>query len=290
MFNRTDVVYSYDGSFNGLMCCVFTGYSSKEIPSEIIAGEPEQLSLYGIKYIETIPEQYERIIASIPLRMGSNALDYIQKAFLTCEPQKDKLILEFMYLAYKYGKYTFGLLTNDTVYKLNKAVTHCTREAHLLQGFIRFSDIGNALSAVIEPKNAVIPLIAHHFIDRYRNENFLIYDKTHRMALVYADKEAQILTDIDFELPDPSEDELYFRNLWKAFYDSIAIKERFNPRCRMNLMPKRFWEHMTEMQDQLDKPQNAPRPSGLDSWKIPIATDAVSEVFSLPINNTHSQQ
>ncbi|MBQ8826321.1 MAG: TIGR03915 family putative DNA repair protein [Oscillospiraceae bacterium] len=265
MSDRSDVIYSYDGSFEGLMCCVFVGYSSRELPSDIIVGEPEQITFSEIRYIETAEEQYRRILASLPLKMGLNAENYIKKAFLTCHPKKDLLILKLMYLGYKYGSSIFYRITDEVVSELNKAILHCTREAHLLQGFTRFSDNEGALAAVIEPKNCVIPLIANHFIDRYRNENFLIYDKTHHMALVYASGVPQIMTDIHFELPETSDEELYYQNLWKAFYNSIGIKERFNPRCRMNLMPKRYWSSMVEMQDELNKPQNAPRPSGLSS-------------------------
>ena len=265
MSDRTNVIYSYDGSFEGLMCCVFVGYSSRELPADIIVGEPEQLSFSEIKYIETDKEQYRRILTSLPLKISTSAESYVKKAFLTCHPQKDLLILKFIYLGYKFGGKVFYRITNDVVSELNKAILHCTREAHLLLGFTRFSDNDGALAAVIEPKNCVIPLIANHFIDRYRNENFLIYDKKHRMALVYASGVPQIMTDIHFELPETSDEELYYQNLWKAFYNSIGIKERFNPRCRMNLMPKRYWENMTEMYDELGKPQNAPRPSGLSS-------------------------
>ena len=33
----------------------------------------------------------------------------------------------------------------------------------------------------------------------------------------------------------------------RRFYDTIAIRERENPRCRMNHMPKKYWKNMVEM-------------------------------------------
>ena len=47
----------------------------------------------------------------------------------------------------------------------------------------------------------------------------------------------------------PDETEAKYRLLWKRFYDTIAIRERENPRCRMTNMPKRYWGTMTEFQD-----------------------------------------
>ena len=35
MSDRSDLVYAYDGSFVGLMCCIFESYEQKEIPNII---------------------------------------------------------------------------------------------------------------------------------------------------------------------------------------------------------------------------------------------------------------
>ena len=78
------------------------------------------------------------------------------------------------------------------------------------------------------------------------DENFLIYDKTHGDVLVYEQGKTQIFSAERFTLPDPDEEELRFRALWRMFYGTIAVPGRENPRCRMTQMPKRYWENMTE--------------------------------------------
>ena len=97
MSDRRNVIYCYDGTFDGLMCCVFDSYTNREVPSDISVGEPVQLSFDEIKYIETDLSHAERIINSIPRKMSDNALDFLKKAFLTCAPDKEMLILKFMY-------------------------------------------------------------------------------------------------------------------------------------------------------------------------------------------------
>ncbi len=261
MLNGRDVIYCYDGSFDGLMSCVFESYLKKEIPSEIITGEQEQLTLSEVRYIETNIKRSERVMRGIKNKISDNALLFIKQAFLTFVPQRDMLILDFIRKGLKFGRKAEFMLTDDTVDALRKAVYHCTHEAHLLEGFIRFSDHGGFLSAVISPKNKVLPLIGDHFTDRLGGENFFIYDKTHRMAFVYIDHRGEIMENIDFELPPPDECEQSFRELWRDFYNAIEIPERRNPRCRMNNMPKRFWENMTEMERDngnilLDLPQS----------------------------------
>ena len=49
-----------------------------------------------------------------------------------------------------------------------------------------------------------------------------------------------------FSLEEPDETERQFRALWKQFYHTIGIEGRYNPKCRMTHMPKRYWENMTE--------------------------------------------
>jgi probable DNA metabolism protein len=139
-----------------------------------------------------------------------------------------------------------GMLTDDTVNTLFKAVKHLDNESHLLKGFVRFSIFSNVLVAEIEPKNYVLPLMTQHFCERYPEERFLIYDKTHGMALVYQPYQSAIIPIEDLELPEPDEQEQSYRELWQLFYDTIEIQGRHNPKCRMSHMPKRYWKYMTE--------------------------------------------
>lgn len=240
------IVYTYDGSFDGLMCCVFESYQKNEIPAEVLPEDLPVPYLLPVRYIETNEERSKRVLASIPKKMGKEALRVIRRAFLTCHPQKELLILRFLRLGYGFGPSVMNHLTDETVHELISAVNHLEREAGLYMGFIRFSEANGALTAQIEPKNIVLPLIGRHFCERYQAEKFLIYDKTHGLALLHRDGRLTVCGIEAFEQPDPGEEELKFRELWRLFYDTIEIKERHNPRCRMSLMPKRYWNCMTE--------------------------------------------
>ncbi|MDE6132558.1 MAG: TIGR03915 family putative DNA repair protein [Oscillospiraceae bacterium] len=247
MFDGRDVMYCFDGSFEGLLSCVFVSFERRERPSAVISEEPEQLSLSDILRVETSHEKAERVLRAIPKKISPQAEEIVKKAFLSCEAGKDLLILEYLQKGFRYGSKILDMLADDTVNAINRAVLFCGNEAQKMREFIRFSDYGGYLVSVIEPKNKVIPMIAGHFTDRLPNENFMIFDKTHGMALIYYDHMAEIAENIEFELPPATAEEQRYRELWRGFYKTIAIKERYNPRCRMNFMPKRYWAHMTEM-------------------------------------------
>ena len=54
----------------------------------------------------------------------------------------------------------------------------------------------------------------------------------------------------DFTLPEADAEELLFQQLWQRFYKTIGIKQRFNPKCQMTHMPKRYWSHIVEHQPE----------------------------------------
>lgn len=248
MPDRSNVIYQYDGSLDGLLCCVFESYDKKEIPTDICLAETLQTSFLPVREIHADTEKAMRVLASIPKKMGASALEFLQHAFLTCLPKKELYILLFLRKGYQYGPSVMNMLADDVINTLFKAVTHLNRESHLLKGFIRFSDYGKILVAQIEPKNYVLPMLTQHFCERYPEERFLIHDKTHEMALVYQPSEWAVVPADGLELPEPDEQEQFFRELWRTFYDTIEIKERHNPTCRMSHMPKRYWKYMTEFE------------------------------------------
>lgn len=241
-----DIIYRYDGSFDGLLCCVFESYDKKEIPLDILAETSAETLLFSNKLIVTDMEKAQRVLTSIPSKLGQDALDFVRHAFLTYLPQKELYILLFLRLGYKHGPKVMNMLTEEVVNILFKAVRHLERESHLFKGFIRFSIFDQVLVGEIEPKNMVLPLLAQHFCERYPEERFLIYDKTHRMGLLYQPYQSVVVPIENLDLPKADEKEQSFKELWQLFYDTVAIESRYNPKCRMSQMPKRYWINMTE--------------------------------------------
>lgn len=263
-----DLIYHYDGSFAGLLSCVFESYAAREIPAEILGPGEHQATLFPGKEIPTDDGRAGRVQAAIPQQLGVDALTFVQHAFLTCLPRKELYILRFLRLGFRQGPAVLNMLTNDVVNTLQKAVTHLTKESHLLTGFLRFSAANNALTAVIEPKNYVLPLLAPHFCSRYPEERFLIHDRTHGMALIYQPHRHLIIPITDLELPEPDAEELAFRELWRLFYRTIGVEGRENPRLRQSHMPKRYWKYLTEFgrpeirQPAADLPPALPQSDG----------------------------
>lgn len=251
MFNRADVVYLYDGSYEGILCAVFESYERKELPSEIQPQDAAQLYLYPCIKIATDINKADRVKRGI-IKKSREAYDMVELCYYSCHPHKERLILDYIRLVMLRGKDVFSMLTDDTVIEFQSTVKKLTNEAHQYRQFVRFSEIGGVLTSVIDPNNYVLPLIAQHFSDRYKNEAFLIYDERHGQVLFYQKGKSIIVPVDQFELAEAAEEDKMYQSLWKTFYDTIAIKERYNPRCRMGHMQKRYWKHLTEMDPKVE--------------------------------------
>ena len=241
-----DTSYVYDGSFAGLLCCFSESCTLQETPVDIRQTDAEPVLFDTAKWILTDKEKAEKVYLSIRVKISRQAQELVRLGFLTCTPRKEMLLCEFLRLGFRYGAKATTMLTDDSVADLTKAVRHLTNESHKLMGFVRFSVYDNFLVSVIEPKNFVLPLLAGHFCNRFSDETFMIYDQTHKAALVWQNRKADILSVEALTLPDADSDELAYRGLWQQFYKTIAVQTRENPRCRMTLMPKRYWGHLTE--------------------------------------------
>ena len=240
------VIFQYDGSFDGFLCCIFESYVYKEFPTAFYSDEEICIvSLFSVRTVNTTEEHAQRVYRSL-VKVSPTAAQLIRKAFLTCLEEKEFHLYYLIRKLYKDGP---GFLKNqaDEVYHpIAKAVRHMTGEVEKLRGFVRFSDYNGVLGAEIEPKNRVLPLLRHHFCSRYANEAFFIYDRNHKELLLYSKGRSQILSVDSLQLSLPGEYEIHYRTLWKRFYDTIAIKERSNPRCQNTFLPKRYRGTMTE--------------------------------------------
>jgi len=249
--------YSYDGSFAGFLTCVFTAYANKEEPACFLGPEEGQAALWPERAVDTDQQKARRVYRSLDRSMGTQGKRLVTYGFLTCLPQRELCLWDFLKLGYERGPAVVRDLTDPRVSVLGKAVQHLTHEVHLLKGFTRFFDQDGALVGEIEPKNRVLPLLRPHFAARYPGETLVLYDRTHQEAL-FCQKGKWAIVPLDqFSLAPPEGGELDYRALWRRFYDTIAIEGRYNPKCRMTQMPKRYWGTMTEFQRE-----DPPAPGG----------------------------
>lgn len=249
MPNRSTVTFLYDGSFEGLLTAVFDSYTA-DPPQQIqsaVAYQPTFEAAYS--EIETDPDKARRVIQGVYRRMGRLGYRKIWQAFLYSGDEKATAIYRYIRLGMSEGLRIHRQLTHPTVLAMDKLCALTGREATAFTQFVRFSETANRFYyARIEPEHCVLPLIMPHFVARMNTTPFLIHDVTHHLAGVYDTRRWHLASTDEWHAPALSETEQAYRALWRGFYEAVSIQERCNPALRRQLMPKKYWKNLTELQ------------------------------------------
>ena len=240
--------YVYDGSFEGLLTAVFEAYYRKEEPDEVVPEQGLQQDLLA-KYvhIETDPAKSDRVYASIRRNISQEALKNVYHAYLSEEPEAGTLIYHYLKLGWKMGNRVDLHLSNDTVFKIMDINRRLGFEVHRLMGFVRFRQVeGGIYYSAVSPDNNVVELLAPHFAERLSDQKWIIHDVKRELAALY-NRKTWIMSEFSVaDIPGVTEEETQYAKLWKDFFDTLAIPSRINPKLQRQLMPRRYWEHLTE--------------------------------------------
>lgn len=251
--------YIYDGTFEGLLTCVYHHYYTDKAAG-IFTGDNYQPNMFnGFMKVKTEQDKAMRVYNAISEKVSAYALRMVYRAYLSAAEGKENAVLQYIQLGFRKG-YMIGSLHGDPVVnRLESIVKKVSVEKERMLEFVRFEvmEIRGAsaqqiLYARIEPEHDVLELIAHHFADRFRNDPFIICDEGRGKAVIALGGRWYITPFQGTQLPDGSEmirseDEHSCQELWRTYFDHIAIKERINPRCQKNFMPQRYWKNLTEM-------------------------------------------
>lgn len=242
------VDYLYDGSFEGFLSCIYAHYY-EDRAAGVFHREHYQSNLLGTpREITTDEDKALKVYDAIENKISVHDMERIYRVFLSSVPGKETALLKYIALGFAHGSKIRLLHGNPVVFDVQQMEKKVNREVERLSGLIRFSVLtGGILYSPIEPDHDVCELLAGHFCDRFKNDPFVIHDKKRSKAVIAIGGGFYISDFTASELPSLSADEIEYRNLWKKYFNTIAIKERTNPRCQKNFMPARYWKNLTEV-------------------------------------------
>lgn len=244
--------YLYDETFEGLLTCLYANYYD-EVASGIYSQFVYQENfLRPNKKIITDEEKAEKVAAGIRKKISSEAFEHIYNVFLSNDPAKENKILKYVIYGFKVGKKIDAYHTHEVVLPVHKLSKQVSYETHRFTGLLRFMEVGTVLYAAFEPDHYILPKLADHFIERFKNENLLIHDTKRNLALAYNKKEWNIWEyTLSNEIP-LSENERHFQALWQGYFDHIGIETRKNEGLQQQFVPLKYRKHLTEFKS-MDK-------------------------------------
>jgi probable DNA metabolism protein len=253
--------YLYDGSWEGFLTCIYHHYYQEPAHDIHPASTYQHTFISSATQVETNEDNAEKVYHAIEQKFSGYDQIRLYRGFLSSDPEKEKILLDYLVLGFQKGSSIGMHHGHPVVARFAKMEKKVSFEVHRLQGLVRFSQMtGDVLYAPITPDHDVTQLLAHHFCDRFSQENFIIHDTRRNKALLSSQGEYVISAFAPEDLPPLSQEENQVRALWKTYFETIAIKERTNRKCQRNFMPVRYWQHLTEITTPLGE-------SPLEAWE-----------------------
>lgn len=256
-------IYVCEDSLTGIFSGIYEVWKRKMTAEEagLEVGDSFERRLF-CEYIFCKAEERKAlaVIRMIQKNLGADVYEKISYALLSADRRKMDMVFRAMLEAKKLSRKDRLMehLGNEAVRAVFGMYRQVANEAHHYKGFVRFRELKNkTLFAKIEPKHAVLPCIAEHFADRFPQENWIIYDKTHEVFLIHEKgKRYYFLQQYMCMKGDSgsaqniaggfSEEEMDYETLWKGFVQSISVAERENRALQNQNLPLRFRTNLVE--------------------------------------------
>ena len=152
----TEMIYEYDGSFEGLLTCVFESYAQKEVLTAITCGEDIQSTLFPVRTVLTDRDHAARVYRKV-VKLSPEAAELLRRGFLTCLPEREIHLYRLVVKLLEEGPRFLRDLSDETLYPVLRAVRHLNGEVHQYKGFVRFSDLGGVLGGRSSRKTGCCP-------------------------------------------------------------------------------------------------------------------------------------
>lgn len=252
-------VYQCEDTPEGIFTAVYdagvSGYGHDFIRIQAqTPGLLENMDLFS-EYItvETNQEKAQKVMHSVREKISQEAYMTVMRTACGADDDKADVIYHYIVCGFALGgKVTKALQIPwvQRVFEINRKIQN---EVHHYLEFIRFQEVQQeppVLLAVFEPQNHILALVTEHFADRLNPEHFVIYDKAHAEASFHRAGGNWFIRKLEAEecqaLEELERHNEEYADLWRVFFDAIAIQEKKNTDLQRNNMPLRYRNHVTE--------------------------------------------
>ena len=244
--------YTYDGSFYGVLTCIYHIYYDRIEPINICVKDATTIKQHSFLdetiNIDSCNEEAIKVYNSISEKISPEALSDVYQAYLSSIEGKELMIYNYIKFGYKVGSNVYAYRYMEEVSNLKKIVKKVTNEVHNFCGFLRFELRNNFYYAAYEPDHNITELLLPHFVNRFADQNFIIHDIKRNVAAIFNTKDYYLtsFTAGELEALNSKTEKDPFEQLWKEYFSNMAIEERINFRQQKRFMPSRYWKHMLE--------------------------------------------
>lgn len=247
-------VFSCQPDWESMLTCIYEASASKRGHQNIrLVLEPIQQQTLFDEYIhvDADEDKAQKVMDLINHRISP----YVYHQLAYCSMAYEEDVLDILYrmvlLGFNLGAHVLDMVQYAEVMRYQHIRTRLGKEVCRFQEFTRFHEVRKGVFvAHIEPKSRLVVALGPIFADRMPSEHFMIVDDVHREAIVHPKDEDYYLKqltpqELEMLLETERMNDAY-TDLWKVFFESVAIKERANERCQRNLFPIWTRKHVVE--------------------------------------------
>lgn len=257
--NDDRVIFLFDGSWDGLMTCIYESFYRKIFKVDLQIESAFNPGMFEKPFsVISDVELSKRVWKGLKKKLDATSRKEFLYTFLSEEVDAFQHLFNYAVYVLQNKKDVTKNYGNESVLALSQYAKSVSREAHRMKAFIRFQKWSDGtFFCIIHPDFNVIPIITKHFVDRYADQHWIIYDEKRKYGIYF---DTMNLHDVSFEhfqsqnhqqtLAEIGMDELEqkFDLLWKDYYQSANIASRKNPKLHKQHVPIRYWKYLNEIQ------------------------------------------
>ena len=243
-------LYLYDGSFDGLLTAYFYAYRVQDIYDicRQDAYEPDLLSQPHV--MATEQDKADRIQSAVRRKLSEDTLHNLYLLYLSELPHCELLGLTYLRLCFAHGASINRAKHHPIIRQVEDYRHKVTVEYDHMKGFLRFEQIDRQVYfGRFAPDHNQLPLLLPHLERRFSDQKLIVHDEKRSCALLY-DLQRSVIVPFSQEdaarlLQGRHDDTI---ELFRQYFQTIAIPERANPRLQAQYMPHRYRRYMPETQ------------------------------------------
>jgi probable DNA metabolism protein len=172
------LVYTFDRTLDGLLTAVFDAFALHQQP-EMLVGEGGVLPLFTEKVhrVLTANDKAQRVWTGLEKLLSKEAVRVIAVSYLSEEPALDTPLFNYICKVFRQKRDISTNFADQDVLYVRNACRRVMHEQLRMKQFIRFQKAKDGTYlGVVSPDHNVLPLVVDHFLDRFNDQSWLIYD------------------------------------------------------------------------------------------------------------------
>ena len=116
-----EMIYTYDGSFEGFLCCIFDSYANKEVLTAITDDEDSAPILFPVRAIQTDSGHAGRVLRKLH-KLSPYGEELVRRGFLTCMEDREIRLYRLVVKLLQKGPGFLRNFSDETLHPASSAV------------------------------------------------------------------------------------------------------------------------------------------------------------------------